>query len=404
MSARDDGAPAVRSREPGMAQVGEEGHRSGPEGGARGRTVLFVSIAAGLGGSTRSLATVMARLGPGVARVLAVPKEGKFPTLVREKGLAEGTIAIARPNDRRMRRLSRPATAFRIMRWARRHRREILAIHVNGLQEVSLAVPAALISRAPLVMWIHDFEVYPWTRRLGPIWRRLLRGHPVRWTAVSGTARRMIVESGLATAGEVVIVTNPIDPADVRAEWREASDPPAVGFIASADRRKGFHLLPEVDRELAEVRLRWRLFTGLPRGDLDPTWERLRALPESRISFSEKLRDVRDAYARCDVVFCPSLSESFCRVAAEAMLNGIPVVASDIEPLRELLGDDEAGLLFPPGDAVAAAAALRRVVENDVLRTQLGAAGRERARAFEPGRVVDRLSSLYGLTDHGSQG
>ncbi len=39
------------------------------------------------------------------------------------------------------------------------------------------------------------------------------------------------------------------------------------------------------------------------------------------------------------------------------MLNGIPVVASDIEPLRELLGDDEAGLLFPPGDAVAAAAA-----------------------------------------------
>ncbi len=244
-------------------------------------------------------------------------------------------------------------------------------------------------------MWIHDFEVYPWTRRLGPLWRRLLRRNRVRWTAVSPTARRMIVEAGLAGEGEVSLLPNPIDPADVRAETHEPSDRPVVGFVGSAERRKGFHLLPEVDRELSDLPLSWMLFTGQSAGREEDTWARLRALPESRISFPGRVRDIRIAYARCDIIFCPSLKESFCRVAAEAMLNGVPVVASDLEPLRDLLGEEEAGLLFAPDDAIAAAKALRRVLTDPELGGTLGAQGRLRAREFEPTKIVERLLSLY---------
>jgi phosphatidylinositol alpha-mannosyltransferase len=356
--------------------------------------VAFVSIAAGLGGSTRSLATVLSGLDPGVRRVLVTPASGKFPDFVRERSLAEERVAIPKPASRTARRLSRPLAAVRIARWARRNRGRLAAIHANGLQEVSLVVPAALVSRVPLVMWIHDFESYPWTRRLGPVWRRLLRGRPVRWAAVSETARGVVVESGLATRDEIELVTNPIDPTDVRAGTRDATGS-SVGFIGSAERRKGFHLLPDVDRSLGDVPIRWEIFAS-PGPDESATWERLKSLPTDRVSLNGKVADIRPAYARCDVVFCPSIKESFCRVAAEAMLNGIPVVASDIPPLRELLGDDEAGLLFPPGDVEAAAASLRRLIGDPALRSTLGERGRARARAFEPATVVERLQSLYG--------
>jgi phosphatidylinositol alpha-mannosyltransferase len=247
-------------------------------------------------------------------------------------------------------------------------------------------------------MWIHDFEVYPWTRRLGPIWRRLLRGRPVRWAAVSETARRMVVESGLAAVDDVEIVTNPIDPADVLASEHVAADRFVIGFVGSAERRKGFHLLPEVDGRLADLPVRWMLITSPADNDLDAVWERLRALPPERIAFPGKTSDIRTAYANFDVVFCPSLKESFCRVAAEAMMNGLPVVASDLEPLRALLGGPEpAGLLVPPDDAEAAASAIRRLVEDSALRGALADHGRERARSFEPAEVVHRLASMYGV-------
>ena len=78
------------------------------------------------------------------------------------------------------------------------------------------------------------------------------------------------------------------------------------------------------------------------------------------------------------------------------MCNGLPVVATDIEPLHELVGDGEAGLLFPPGDAEAAAVALRRLLIDPALRRTCGERGRERAANFAPARVVDRLAELYG--------
>jgi glycosyltransferase involved in cell wall biosynthesis len=109
----------------------------------------------------------------------------------------------------------------------------------------------------------------------------------------------------------------------------------------------------------------------------------------------ERLYDVREAYARCDIVFVPSRRESFCRVAAEAMLNGIPVVASDLQPLQELLGDDEAGLLVPIDDRDAAVAALRRLASDEDLRRRLGAEGRRRAAAFSPEAVARAMRALY---------
>jgi glycosyltransferase involved in cell wall biosynthesis len=354
--------------------------------------VLFVALAAGLGGSTRSLATVIQHVGVDVTRVLAAPDIGQFPALVRERSLVDEHVPI--PKGGPARRSSRPRAAILIARSVWRHRHRIVAIHANGPEELNVVAPAAFVMGVPVVVWCHAREPSAWMRRLGPIWRRVL--HRVRCVAVSPTARDVLVESGLASPGEVQIVPNPIDPADVFAK-RRTSPGNAVGYLGSDALYKGFQLLPGIVDRLKNEPFVWSLFTDPRSTENAWVWDRLWAASDSRVSFIGKVNDVRAIYGAIDVVFCPSLEESFCRVAAEAMLNGIPVVGSDLPPLAELLGKEEAGLLFPVGDADAAAGAIRRLMSDVELRARLGANGRARARAFEPGAVAAQFRELYGL-------
>ena len=368
-----------------------------------GGSIVFVSLARGLGGSTKSLATVLGLLEGRVNRVLAAPTGSKYMDYVHKHGLVDGEVALWDSSQHRDWRVKRLIAAIRLIRWVRRNRSRVVAIHANGPEEVNIAAPAALLAKVPLVVWNHAFEVSPWVKRLGPLWRRLLYRHEVRWAAVSGVARGVLTDGGMVLPDRVAIVPNPIDPGDVRAEQRQPrqrSERVTVGFIGSAEQRKGFQLLPDLVEALSDVPLHWTFYTNEMSRDADQqevVWERLRAQPPERVSFPGKVEDIRKAYARCDIVFCPSTKESFCRVAAEAMMNGVPVVASDLEPLRYLLGDEDAGLLFPKGDAVQAAMAIRRLAGDAALRERLGAGGRRRAEDFKPATVVRQLNNLYGI-------
>lgn len=364
------------------------------------RAIVFVSLARGLGGSTRSLSTILGPLGPLARRVLAAPSDGTYLDYVRKHGHIDDHLPLWDSSGGKNGRSKRFAGVARLVRWCREHREEIVAIHANGPEEVNLAAPAARLAGVPLIVWIHAFEVSPWQRRLGPTLRRLLARHDVRWAAVSGVARRVVVQCGMADEKDVVIIPNPIDPEDVLAPVRQPSDRFTIAFIGTAEERKGFPMLPDVIEKLADVPVHWVLYTNEFSRDAKQqrdVWARLRALPPERVTFAGKVEDIREAYARSDVVFCPSSKESFCRVAAEAMINGVPVVASALEPLRDLLGNEEAGLLFPTGDPAAAAAALSRLFEDAALRVRLGRGGVRRAFEFTPERVMERFRDLYGL-------
>ena len=127
-----------------------------------------------------------------------------------------------------------------------------------------------------------------------------------------------------------------------------------------------------------------------------PNWAALER-HSARLNRLGPLSDVREIYRITDIVLMPSRQESFGRVAAEAMMNGLPLVAFDIPALREVIGDDEGGLLVPVDDGQAFNDAVRRLIEDPALRTRLGETGRERARAYLPSTVSARLVDLYGL-------
>ncbi len=103
-----------------------------------------------------------------------------------------------------------------------------------------------------------------------------------------------------------------------------------------------------------------------------------------------------ELYAEAEVACVPSLYEGFSLPAVEAMACGVPVVGTTGGAVPEVIGTDgETGLLVPPGDPEALAAALRRMLGDPALRARVGAAGK--ARALE--KFTWRATAL-GTVEH----
>jgi glycogen synthase len=107
---------------------------------------------------------------------------------------------------------------------------------------------------------------------------------------------------------------------------------------------------------------------------------------------SEVLKYFRSAR----MVLVPSLCADACpTVVLEAMAAGRPVVAAASGGIVDLVADGETGFLVPPGDAPALASAIASLLDDPAAAQALGAAGRNRAREFTVGAVVQRVERMY---------
>ena len=100
-------------------------------------------------------------------------------------------------------------------------------------------------------------------------------------------------------------------------------------------------------------------------------------------------------YAGSDVLCYPSIAEGFGLVAIEAMSQGLPVVASDIEVFGEYLTDGEDALLPAAGDPDALATALHRVLHDAALRDRLRGAGAATARSYTWAAAATAHATIY---------
>ena len=353
--------------------------------------VVFVAHIGNFGGTAVSLATLLRKLDRGLGRVLATPRDQPFGRAMQGEGLVDGVITLD------------PTTApralitgmARLVRWSIPNRRRLLAFHVNGLTDFVLATPAAFLTRRPVVVWAHHATLERRVTRYAGFAVRMLRRR-IRWMAVSRALADALEEALRLQPGEVVVIPNPVDRTTAFASETSKSDATRIGFLGDDTIRKGFDLLPEVVREL-EGRMRLLVFTrrhANRRPEVTRAWDDLEALDHT-VEILGRQDDVRTAYAQCDVVICPSREESFARIVAEAMLNGIPVVASDIPAIREVMDDGRAGMLVPPGNAVAFARGLERLEGDPVLRSTLVEAGLDRVRVFEPSRIAEQFATAF---------
>jgi glycosyltransferase involved in cell wall biosynthesis len=96
-----------------------------------------------------------------------------------------------------------------------------------------------------------------------------------------------------------------------------------------------------------------------------------------------------------DLFALPSLNEGQGRAVVEAMAAGVPVVASRVGGLLDVLDGGRAGALVEPGDPAALAEAIETFMGSLSLASRIAAAGRSRAALYDDITMVDRLSMLY---------
>ena len=106
--------------------------------------------------------------------------------------------------------------------------------------------------------------------------------------------------------------------------------------------------------------------------------------------------DMPEVFAEADIVCLPSYREGLPKVLLEAAACGCARVATDVPGCREAVIDGHDGLLVPPRDALALAAAIRRLLEDTSLRVQLGGRGRTRVeQEFSDAIVVNQTLAVY---------
>ena len=113
---------------------------------------------------------------------------------------------------------------------------------------------------------------------------------------------------------------------------------------------------------------------------------------EARVFLLGRVPDVAAWLGRATILVHPARWEGFGLGVLEAMLAGLPVVATNVSALPELVVDGETGVLVKPDDVEALASGIVRALD----RPQLGEGGLERARSeFSVGRMADRTAALY---------
>ncbi len=204
--------------------------------------------------------------------------------------------------------------------------------------------------------------------------------------------RIRVVPSGIDARA---LAAPPAARAAVRREWGLGDDEVAVVALGALEVRKGHAVLLAAAAGLASAAPRLRyVFCG--EGRQAKALAGAAAALDGAARLVGFRRDVAACLAAADIVALPSLQEGLGVAALEAMAAGRPVVASRVGGLAEAVVHEETGLLVPPGDPTALAAALARLARDPDLRARLGAAGHARVLArYTATRMAEGTLACY---------
>ena len=325
----------------------------------------------------------------------------RWSTALVERGFRVVPIDLARHGR------AAPVAAFDVFRARRnlgrlvRQPRTIVAIHYvhGGL------IATAMRGLHPIVLhaWGHDVAAVP-TGPLGRLyaWQEgalFRRADAVTATGeylASVTRARFGVGATVVPFGVDTALFHPA-PGGSTALRGVEEQPLRIGFVKWLQARYGVQDLVEALGLLADIRFEATLVgDGPDRPSLEARVAELGLGERVRFLGNRPHSEIPGLMRGFDVFAMPSHEEGWGVAAAEASATGIPVVATRFGGIPEIVVDGQTGLLVPPSDPSALAAAIRRLAGDRDLRLALGQAGRARVESlFSWQRCVDLMESLY---------
>jgi len=290
-----------------------------------------------------------------------------------------------------------------LVRVARERRAVIL--HVHGYAAADFGRLAARRVGAALVL--HEHFADPRMPAYQGLADRLLSRFTDRAIAVSGSTRDFLVRQRHVPAARVRLIWNgaplaefaPVAPAAALATRRELGLPAeslVVGSIGRLSEQKGHrYLLDAAARVVAQKKDARLLIVG--DGDqMDALRRQADALGiTASVLFAGHRTDVRALLGALDVFCISSTYEGTPLALFEAMAAGKAIVSTAVDGCREVLEDGATGLLVPPRDPEALAAALLRCLDDAALRASLAKRAREASARFDIAACVAQMQDLY---------
>jgi glycosyltransferase involved in cell wall biosynthesis len=360
--------------------------------------ILHVVVPTEVGGMQRVVATLATGLhqrGHRVAVAGVMPAadggtEAPLLTSLRSVGVAVHAVAV-------------PGRAYRRERTAMAELCRSFApdvVHTHGYRPDVVDGPVARRLGLPVVTTVHGFTGGDWKNR---VYERLQVRAFRRFDAVVAVSRPLanLLEAKGTPRQRIHVVPNAWAPQASgagRAEARQAlgarEDRCLIGWVGRFGREKGPDVLVRTMALLEDTNL-----VAAMVGD-GPERSGCRALAarlglDERIAWPGAVPDAGRLFAAFDVFVLSSRTEGTPIVLFEAIAAGVPVVASRVGGVPDVVGDHEA-LLVPADDPAALAAALRAVVADpDAARTRADAARRRLAGSFALDPWLDRYESVY---------
>ncbi|RPJ64397.1 MAG: glycosyltransferase family 1 protein [Acidobacteria bacterium] len=277
--------------------------------------------------------------------------------------------------------------------------------HLHGLRASTLGRLAVLaVSNRPKIVYtVHGFHVLyypPLRRRAALILERSLARLTDRFICVSEADSRALVACRVTNPSRVTTILNGIDlkptETNVAEEFRLVGKK-VITTVCRLHPQKDLDTLIEAfslvsDRHPEAVLL--LVGDGPLRSSLEANVT-ARGL-DGKVIFTGTRADV-EAFLRVTDVFCLSSRwEGTALVLIEAMAARLPVVASDVEGIREVVINGDTGILTSPRDPTSLADALSRCLSDPVLSERLAAAGRDRyTKIFTAARMAAETEAVY---------
>lgn len=346
--------------------------------------VLHVHRIGGIGGSERHLLTLLPALAErGVdVRFLGLDDPGREPEPFYER-LTVPFERLQAPRD------LDPLLAARVVRAVRAFRPDLVHTHLVHADVYGALAPAAIVSTK------HNDDPF----RAGPyrFVERVLARRARCVIAITESLARFQVERVGIPRSKVTTIHYGLD--DLPEQWGENPPDDVAGgarvllAVCRLEPQKGVDVairaLPAVRARHGDAEL-VVLGEGPQRGEL----ERLARELGVPVHLPGRVPDVAAWLRRASLLVHPARWEGFGLALLEAMLAELPIVATKVSSIPEIVADGETGLLVPPDDPAALAAAVSRLLDEPANQ---GAAGRARARSlFSVARMTERTLDVYG--------
>ena len=326
----------------------------------------------------------------------------KYPRLWPYSEIYEKVSVTHLPTLRRQ-----PAWSFfmSFLIWAYVHRKRFHIIHAHG---AALGVIGSLVGwlmRKKVVVKIPGMAAVQYLRgnSLPQRFRRRLVMRTDRFIAVSSEMRQILQQIGIPPE-RIALIPNGVtltettrhdDPVSLKRELLGNAEVQVVLYVGRLAEVKGIDRVLTVWASMSHDKGAVLLIVGDGplRKDLEAMAGRLGL--RSSVRFLGPQADVSKFYGMADLFVLPSRSEGMSNALLEAMVAGVPSVASNVGGNREVIKDAETGFLVNWEETAACADLLRDLLVDSRRRQTMGDAAREHVREFALPRVAERYRQLY---------